>query len=65
MSAISTAKYDAVKIYLNRFSRAYPMFKGKLISENETVQNVTTRYVDLQSCLKNLCTEQRLLQVLS
>ncbi len=64
--AVSAAKYEAVKSYLSGFSTTYPTFKGKLISENETVQNVTTQYVDLQSRLKNLQTEQkRLLQLMS
>ncbi len=64
--AVSAAKYDSVKRYLSGFSATYPAFKGKLISESETVQNVTTQYVDLQSRLKNLRTEQqRLLQFLS
>ncbi|HEU5367078.1 MAG TPA: DUF4349 domain-containing protein [Ktedonobacterales bacterium] len=64
--AVSAAKYEAVKSYLSSFSATYPTFKGKLISENETVQNVTTQYVDLQSRLKNLQTEQkRLLDLMS
>jgi hypothetical protein len=64
--AVSAAKYETVKSYLSSFSTAYPTFKGRLISENETVQNVTTQYVDLQSRLKNLQTEQkRLLQLMS
>ncbi|HEY7356137.1 MAG TPA: DUF4349 domain-containing protein [Ktedonobacterales bacterium] len=64
--AVSAAKYEAIKAYLGGFSTTYPAFKGKLISENETVQNVTTQYVDLQSRLKNLQTEQkRLLDLMS
>ncbi|HEY7350244.1 MAG TPA: DUF4349 domain-containing protein [Ktedonobacterales bacterium] len=64
--AVSAAKYDAVKAYLSSFAATYPAFKGKLTAEEETVQNVTTQYVDLQSRLKNLRTEQqRLLQLLS
>jgi len=64
--AVSAAKYEAVKTYLSSFAATFPAYKGKLTSENETVQNVTTQYVDLQSRLKNLRTEQqRLLQLLS
>jgi len=64
--AVSAAKYEAVKSYLGSFSATYPAFNGKLTGENETVQNVTTQYVDLQSRLKNLQTEQqRLLQLMS
>ncbi len=64
--AISAGNYSAVKAYLGTFAADKPIYKGKLISENETVQNVTTQYVDLQSRLKNLRTEQqRLLQLLS
>ena len=64
--AVTAAKYDDIKAYLNGFSTTYPTYKGKLASENETVQNVSTQYVDLQSRLKNLQTEQqRLLQLLS
>lgn len=64
--AVSAAKYEAVKTYLSSFPTTFPAYKGKLTSENETVQNVTTQYVDLQSRLKNLRTEQqRLLQLLS
>ncbi len=64
--AISSAKYDAVKAYLQQFPQSHPDFKGKLLSENESVQNVTAQYVDLQSRLTNLRTEQqRLLQLLS
>jgi hypothetical protein len=63
---VSAPKYEDVKDYLSAFSSTHPTFKGKLISENETVQNVTSQYVDLQSRLKNLQTEQqRLLQLLS
>ncbi len=64
--AISSPKYDAVKAYLQGFAQSHPDFKGKLLSENESVQNVTSQYVDLQSRLTNLRTEQqRLLQLLS
>ncbi len=64
--AVSAPKYGDVKAYLNGFSKAYPAFKGKLAGERETVQNVTSQYVDLQSRLKNLRTEQqRLLQLMS
>lgn len=64
--AVSAPKYDTVKAYLNTFSTTYPTFKGKLTSEKETVQNVTSQYVDLQSRLTNLRTEQaRLLTFLS
>lgn len=64
--AVSAAKYAAVKTCLSSFATTFPAYKGKLTSENETVQNVTTQYVDLQSRLKNLRTEQqRLLQLLS
>lgn len=64
--AISSTKYDAVKAYLQQFPQSHPDFKGKLLSENESVQNVTAQYVDLQSRLTNLRTEQqRLLQLLS
>lgn len=64
--AISADKYGDIKAYLGTFATSNPTYKGKLISENETVQNVTTQYVDLQSRLKNLRTEQqRLLQLLS
>ncbi len=64
--AVSAAKYEAVKQYLGSFAATHPTYKGKLISEDETVQNVTTQYVDLQSQLKNLQTEQqRLLQLMS
>ncbi len=64
--AVSAAKYEAVKSYLGSFSATYPAFNSKLTGENETVQNVTTQYVDLQSRLKNLQTEQqRLLQLMS
>ena len=64
--AVSAPKYDTVKAYLNTFSTTYPTFKGKLTGEKETVQNVTSQYVDLQSRLTNLRTEQaRLLTFLS
>ncbi|HLW01033.1 MAG TPA: DUF4349 domain-containing protein [Ktedonobacterales bacterium] len=64
--AISSPKYATVKDYLGTFSATNPTYKGKLISENETVQNVTSQYVDLQSRLKNLQVEQqRLLQLMS
>ena len=64
--AVSAQKYDAVKAYLGSFSTTYPAFKGTLTHEQEMVQNVTSQYVDLQSRLKNLRTEQqRLLQLLS
>jgi hypothetical protein len=64
--AVSSPKYETVKTYLGSFATTYPSFKAKLTSENETVQNVTTEYVDLQSRLKNLRTEQqRLLQLMS
>ena len=64
--SVSAPKYDTVKAYLNTFSATYPAFKGKLTSEKETVQNVTSQYVDLQSRLTNLRTEQtRLLTFLS
>jgi hypothetical protein len=64
--AISSTKYDAVKAYLQQFPQSHPDFKGKLLNENESVQNVTAQYVDLQSRLTNLRTEQqRLLQLLS
>lgn len=64
--AVSSPKYDAVKAYLQGFAQSHPDFKGKLLSENESVQNVTSQYVDLQSRLTNLRTEQqRLLQLLS
>jgi hypothetical protein len=64
--AVSAAKYETVKAYLSSFAATFPAFKGKLTNENETVQNVTTQYVDLQSRLKNLRTEQqRLLQLMS
>ncbi len=64
--AVSAPNYDAVKAYLNAFPTNYPDFKGKLTNEKETVQNVTSQYVDLQSRLTNLRTEQqRLLQLLS
>src|SRR5215472_14079901 len=46
--AVSAQKYDAVKAYLNSFAATYTAtFKGKLINEKETVQNVTAQYVDL------------------
>src|SRR5579871_6684677 len=64
--AVSAPNYDTVKAYLNSFPAAHPDFKGKLTSEKETVQNVTSQYVDLQSRLANLRTEQtRLLTFLS
>ena len=64
--AVSAPNYDTIKGYLNNFSATHPDFKGKLISEKETVQNVTSQYVDLQSRLTNLRTEQtRLLTFLS
>ena len=64
--SVSSPKYDTVKAYLNAFPATYPTFKGKLTSEKETVQNVTSQYVDLQSRLTNLRTEQqRLLTLLS
>lgn len=64
--AVSAPNYDTVKAYLNNFSATHPDFKGKLTSEKETVQNVTSQYVDLQSRLTNLRTEQaRLLTFLS
>lgn len=64
--AVSAPKYDTVKAYLNTFAATYPTFKGKLTNEKETVQNVTSQYVDLQSRLTNLRTEQaRLLTFLS
>jgi hypothetical protein len=64
--AVSAPNYDTIKAYLNTFSTTHPDFKGKLTSEKETVQNVTSQYVDLQSRLTNLRTEQaRLLTFLS
>ncbi|HEU5201039.1 MAG TPA: DUF4349 domain-containing protein [Ktedonobacterales bacterium] len=64
--AVSAPNYDTVKAYLNTFAADHPDFKGKLTSEKETVQNVTSQYVDLQSRLTNLRTEQsRLLTFLS
>jgi hypothetical protein len=64
--SITSPHYAAVKDYLHQFAQMYPGFKGKLVSEDESVQNVTAQYVDLQSRLTNLRTEQqRLLQLLS
>jgi hypothetical protein len=66
--AVSAAKYEQVKTYLGGFSKdnQNPAYVGELVSENESVQNVTGQYVDLQSRLKNLQTEQqRLLQLMS
>ena len=63
---VSAPKYDAVKAYLGSFATTYATFNATLINEKETVQNVTSQYVDLQSRLTNLRTEQqRLLQLLS
>jgi len=64
--AVSAAKYDTVKSYLSSFGASYPALKAVLLHEKESVENVTSQYVDLQSRLTNLRTEQtRLLQLLS
>ena len=64
--AVSAPNYDTVKAYLSTFAADHPDLKGKLTNEKETVQNVTSQYVDLQSRLTNLRTEQsRLLTFLS
>ncbi len=66
--AVSSAKYEKVKTYLGGFSKdnQNPIYQGELVSESETVQNVTSQYVDVQSRLKNLQVEQqRLLQLMS
>jgi tetrahydromethanopterin S-methyltransferase subunit G len=58
---VQASLYPQIKSYLANYAGQH---KGKLISLQETVQDVTNDYLDTQSKLSNLLTEQKRLQTL-
>ncbi len=61
--SVQATMYNQVRDYLRDYA---PQHDGKLVNYVETIQDVTNDYVDTQSRLKNLRTEQqRLLTLLS
>jgi hypothetical protein len=59
--SVPASAYGKVQQYLVDYA---PQHSGRLLGMSETVQDVTNSYVDTQSRLKNLRTEQERLQVL-
>lgn len=59
--AVEAADYPQVESYLSGYAAQH---KGRLLDLHETVQDVTTNYIDTQSQLKNLRAEQQRLLTL-
>lgn len=59
--AVEAADYPQVESYLSGYAAQH---NGKLLDLRETVQDVTTNYIDTQSQLKNLRAEQQRLLTL-
>jgi Domain of unknown function (DUF4349) len=59
--SVEAANYPQIESYLSSYAAQH---KGKLLNLRETVQDVTTNYIDTQSQLKNLRTEQQRLLTL-
>lgn len=59
--SVEAADYPQVESYLSSYAAGH---KGRLLSLHETVQDVTTNYIDTQSELKNLRAEQQRLLTL-
>ena len=59
--AVEAADYPQVESYLSGYAAQH---KGRLLNLHETVQDVTTNYIDTQSELKNLRAEQQRLLTL-
>jgi hypothetical protein len=59
--SVEAADYAQIESYLSSYATGH---KGRLLSLHETVQDVTTNYIDTQSELKNLRAEQQRLLAL-